>query len=61
MQTKCVVQMERDQTFLYHPGEDKQPKIFAFDHCFESSDPQSHKFASKSYCYNTRDTVNLMN
>lgn len=47
LSTKCVVQMDSDQTFLFHPGEEKHPKSFAFDHCFESSDPSGAKFASK--------------
>ncbi|XP_030636930.1 kinesin-like protein KIF13A isoform X2 [Chanos chanos] len=42
--TKCVVEMEDNQTILHPPpsntkGENrKQPKVFAFDHCFWSMD-----------------------
>ncbi|KAE9555582.1 hypothetical protein FO519_001253 [Halicephalobus sp. NKZ332] len=52
LETKCVVQMECDQTFLYHPGEEKEPKTFAFDHCFESTDPNSRKFSSQEDVFN---------
>ncbi|XP_047189134.1 kinesin-like protein KIF13A isoform X9 [Scophthalmus maximus] len=45
LKTKCVVDMEDNQTVLHPPpssakGENsrKQPKVFAFDHCFWSMD-----------------------
>ncbi|XP_034144555.1 kinesin-like protein KIF13A isoform X1 [Esox lucius] len=45
LHTKCVVDMEDNQTVLHPPpsntkGENsrKQPKVFAFDHCFWSMD-----------------------
>ncbi|XP_053530754.1 kinesin-like protein KIF13A isoform X4 [Ictalurus punctatus] len=44
LSTKCVVEMEENQTILLPPpsntkGENrKQPKVFAFDHCFWSMD-----------------------
>ncbi|XP_077077762.1 kinesin-like protein KIF13A isoform X7 [Siphateles boraxobius] len=44
LNTKCVVEMEENQTILHPPpsntkGENrKQPKVFAFDHCFWSMD-----------------------
>ncbi|XP_069552233.1 kinesin-like protein KIF13A isoform X4 [Brachyistius frenatus] len=44
LNTKCVVEMEDNQTVLHPPpsnakGENrKQPKVFAFDHCFWSID-----------------------
>ncbi|XP_041797559.1 kinesin-like protein KIF13A isoform X9 [Chelmon rostratus] len=45
LNTKCVVEMEDNQTVLHPPpsnakGENsrKQPKVFAFDHCFWSMD-----------------------
>ncbi|KAF4076142.1 hypothetical protein AMELA_G00227030 [Ameiurus melas] len=44
LSTKCVVDMEENQTILLPPpsntkGENrKQPKVFAFDHCFWSMD-----------------------
>nr|XP_019948942.1 PREDICTED: kinesin-like protein KIF13A isoform X5 [Paralichthys olivaceus] len=44
LNTKCVVDMEDNQTVLHPPpsnvkGENrKQPKVFAFDHCFWSID-----------------------
>uniref|UniRef100_A0A3Q3S7K5 Kinesin family member 13A n=1 Tax=Mastacembelus armatus TaxID=205130 RepID=A0A3Q3S7K5_9TELE len=44
LNTKCVVDMEDNQTVLHPPpsnakGENrKQPKVFAFDHCFWSMD-----------------------
>ncbi|XP_052009567.1 kinesin-like protein KIF13B isoform X2 [Xyrauchen texanus] len=43
LNTKCVVDMEGNQTFLYpaNLGKDSsrgQPKVFAYDHCFWSMD-----------------------
>ncbi|OXB84523.1 UNVERIFIED_CONTAM: hypothetical protein H355_007999 [Colinus virginianus] len=44
LNTKCVVEMEGNQTVLHPPpsntkqGERKPPKVFAFDHCFWSMD-----------------------
>ncbi|XP_050987010.1 kinesin-like protein KIF13A isoform X2 [Labeo rohita] len=44
LSTKCVIEMEENQTILHPPpsnakGESrKQPKVFAFDHCFWSMD-----------------------
>ncbi|KAI1724019.1 kinesin motor domain-containing protein [Ditylenchus destructor] len=37
LKTKCVVSMSQSQTILSHPTEEKEPKVFAFDHCFNSS------------------------
>ncbi|XP_046672118.1 kinesin-like protein KIF13A isoform X2 [Homalodisca vitripennis] len=51
--TQCVVEMEGQQTILQYPltlldkMERKQPKTFAFDHCFDSADPTSPQFASQ--------------
>ncbi|XP_078585442.1 kinesin-like protein KIF13A isoform X6 [Branchiostoma floridae x Branchiostoma japonicum] len=50
--TKCVVDMEGNQTILGHPttkpGERKPPKTFAFDHCFWSMDEtNTEKFSSQ--------------
>ncbi|XP_045702963.1 kinesin-like protein KIF13A isoform X4 [Phyllostomus hastatus] len=44
LSTKCVVEMEGNQTVLHSPpsntkqGERKPPKVFAFDYCFWSMD-----------------------
>ncbi|XP_019632740.1 PREDICTED: kinesin-like protein KIF13A isoform X8 [Branchiostoma belcheri] len=50
--TKCVVDMEGNQTILAHPttkpGERKPPKTFAFDYCFWSMDEtNTEKFSSQ--------------
>ncbi|XP_052740010.1 kinesin-like protein KIF13A [Bicyclus anynana] len=50
--TQCVVEMEGQQTVLQYPQsahdkERKQPKTFAFDHCFFSLEPTLPHFASQ--------------
>ncbi|XP_041975896.1 kinesin-like protein KIF13A isoform X3 [Aricia agestis] len=50
--TQCVVEMEDQQTVLQYPQsahekERKQPKTFAFDHCFYSLEPSLPHFASQ--------------
>ncbi|XP_075976205.1 kinesin heavy chain 73 isoform X4 [Anticarsia gemmatalis] len=50
--TQCVVEMESQQTILQYPQsahdkERKQPKTFAFDHCFYSLDSSLPNFASQ--------------
>ncbi|XP_023168315.2 kinesin-like protein KIF13A isoform X2 [Drosophila hydei] len=50
--TKCIVEMEKQQTILQNPpplekNERKQPKTFAFDHCFYSLNPEDDSFASQ--------------
>ncbi|XP_068626995.1 kinesin-like protein KIF13A [Battus philenor] len=50
--TQCVVEMEGQQTVLQYPQsahdkERKQPKTFAFDHCFYSLDSALPNFASQ--------------
>ncbi|XP_045488528.1 kinesin-like protein KIF13A isoform X8 [Pieris rapae] len=50
--TVCVVDMDSQQTILQcpqstHDKERKQPKTFAFDHCFYSLDPTLNNFASQ--------------
>ncbi|XP_039229264.1 kinesin-like protein KIF13B isoform X15 [Drosophila yakuba] len=52
LDTKCIVEMEKQQTILQNPPtlekiERKQPKTFAFDHCFYSSNPEDENFASQ--------------
>ncbi|KAK7862050.1 hypothetical protein R5R35_011474 [Gryllus longicercus] len=44
--TQCVVQMEGQQTILHHL-ERKQPKAFAFDHCFYSLEREAAHYASQ--------------
>ncbi|KAJ0182322.1 hypothetical protein K1T71_001691 [Dendrolimus kikuchii] len=50
--TQCVVEMDGQQTILQYPQsahdkERKQPKTFAFDHCFYSLDSTLPTFASQ--------------
>ncbi|XP_032591279.1 kinesin-like protein KIF13A isoform X2 [Drosophila grimshawi] len=50
--TKCIVEMEKQQTILQNPPslekmERKQPKTFAFDHCFYSLNAEDDSFASQ--------------
>ncbi|XP_023036901.1 kinesin-like protein KIF13B isoform X2 [Drosophila willistoni] len=50
--TKCIVEMEKQQTILKNPPslekiERKQPKTFAFDHCFYSLNADDDGFASQ--------------
>ncbi|KAH8350287.1 hypothetical protein KR067_013031 [Drosophila pandora] len=50
--TKCIVEMEKQQTILQNPPtlekiERKQPKTFAFDHCFYSLNAEDDNFASQ--------------
>ncbi|XP_052757774.1 kinesin-like protein KIF13B isoform X2 [Galleria mellonella] len=54
--TQCVVDMEGQQTVLQYPqsGHDKerkQPKTFAFDHCFFSLEPSAPNFASQKIVF----------
>ncbi|XP_066905264.1 kinesin-like protein KIF13A isoform X5 [Halyomorpha halys] len=50
--TQCVVEMEGGQTILHQPAGldklDRKPaKTFAFDHCFNSADPNNPDFANQ--------------
>ncbi|XP_012155796.1 kinesin-like protein KIF13A isoform X4 [Ceratitis capitata] len=50
--TKCIVEMDKQQTILQNPPsldklERKPPKTFAFDHCFYSLNPEDQNFASQ--------------
>ncbi|XP_055840153.1 kinesin-like protein KIF13B isoform X4 [Episyrphus balteatus] len=50
--TQCIVEMDKHQTVLHNPAslekmDRKQPKTFAFDHCFFSIDPEDGNFASQ--------------
>lgn len=53
---QSVVEMDQHQTVLFHPSHDKierkQPKSFAFDHCFYSCDPDGDNFASQEVVFN---------
>ncbi|XP_055998502.1 kinesin-like protein KIF13B isoform X3 [Ostrea edulis] len=64
MSTKTVVDMEDNQTVLYHPSSPadgsvdrktsrKQPKTFAFDNCFWSVDDTNPKFAGQEHVFNS--------
>ncbi|XP_053965381.1 kinesin-like protein KIF13A isoform X1 [Anastrepha ludens] len=55
--TKCIVEMEKQQTVLQNPPsldklERKPPKTFAFDHCFYSLNPEDTNFASQESVFN---------
>ncbi|XP_060808553.1 kinesin-like protein KIF13B isoform X2 [Amyelois transitella] len=54
--TQCVVDMDGQQTILQYPQahdkERKQPKTFAFDHCFFSLEPSAPHFASQETVFN---------
>ncbi|XP_075169132.1 kinesin heavy chain 73 isoform X2 [Haematobia irritans] len=51
--TKCIVEMDKQQTILHNPPaidkieSRKPPKTFAFDHCFLSLNPDDEHFASQ--------------
>ena len=49
LDTCCVVEMDGGQTILHHPEEQpgKNPKSFAFDHCFNSLNTTDPQFASQ--------------
>ncbi|XP_025092061.1 kinesin-like protein KIF13A isoform X3 [Pomacea canaliculata] len=55
--TKCIVDMEGNQTILqphndrHDGGGRKTPKVFAFDHCFWSMDDNDPKFASQEHVF----------
>ncbi|XP_055088134.1 kinesin-like protein KIF13B isoform X2 [Periophthalmus magnuspinnatus] len=59
LNTKCVVEMEGNQTILHPPitsankGDPRnQPKVFAYDHCFWSmDDAQKDKFAGQDVMF----------
>ncbi|XP_051577998.1 kinesin-like protein KIF13B isoform X2 [Myxocyprinus asiaticus] len=57
LNTKCVVEMEGNQTFLYPANLAKdssrgQPKVFAYDHCFWSMDEsETKKFAGQDVVF----------
>ncbi|XP_028137555.2 kinesin-like protein KIF13A isoform X1 [Diabrotica virgifera virgifera] len=56
MRAQSVVEMEKDQTIIHQPTsldkmERKQPKSFAFDHCFCSVDPSKKDFASQEVVF----------
>ncbi|XP_056623275.1 kinesin-like protein KIF13B isoform X3 [Triplophysa dalaica] len=56
LNTKCVVEMEGNQTFLYpaNLGKDSrgQPKVFAYDYCFWSMDEsETEKFAGQDVVF----------
>jgi len=56
LDTLGVVKMENNQTFLQPPptpdkDSRKQVKSFAFDHCFNSSDPGDIQFAGQEQVF----------
>ncbi|CAH1153752.1 unnamed protein product [Phaedon cochleariae] len=53
---QCVVEMDKDQTIVHQSStidklERKQPKTFAFDHCFCSVEPGRKDFASQEVVF----------
>ncbi|KAL0268806.1 UNVERIFIED_CONTAM: hypothetical protein PYX00_010619 [Menopon gallinae] len=54
---QTVIEMDGHQTILHHPSHDKierkQPKTFAFDHCFYSCDPGGENFASQEVVFDS--------
>ncbi|WKY14498.1 hypothetical protein Q1695_000214 [Nippostrongylus brasiliensis] len=53
LNTKTVVRMCNGQTILDHVSDDKQPKTFAFDHSFYSTDANDPNFASQEEVFNS--------
>ncbi|CAG9759456.1 unnamed protein product [Ceutorhynchus assimilis] len=56
--TQCVVEMDDHQTIIHQSTildkvERKQPKTFAFDHCFCSVDPNQKNFASQEVVFDS--------
>lgn len=56
MRAQSVVEIEMDQTIIHQPTtldkmDRKQPKAFAFDHCFCSVDPSKKDFASQEVVF----------
>ncbi|XP_067631126.1 kinesin-like protein KIF13A isoform X2 [Eurosta solidaginis] len=56
--TKCIVEMEKQQTILQNPPsldklERKPPKTFAFDHCFYSLNTEDPNFASQESVFDS--------
>ncbi|XP_065092939.1 kinesin-like protein KIF13A isoform X4 [Ochlerotatus camptorhynchus] len=54
--TENVIEMNDSQTILKYPAtldkmERKPPKMFAFDHCFYSTDPSAEHFASQELVF----------
>ncbi|XP_039444480.1 kinesin-like protein KIF13B isoform X3 [Culex pipiens pallens] len=54
--TENVIEMNDSQTILKYPAtldkmERKPPKMFAFDHCFYSTDPVAENFASQELVF----------
>ncbi|XP_019849545.1 PREDICTED: kinesin-like protein KIF13B [Amphimedon queenslandica] len=62
MGTKCVIDMEGNQTILDSQSTRKGVKTFAFDHCFWSIDPNNtRKFASQDTVFEALGTDILEN
>ncbi|KJH45689.1 kinesin motor domain protein [Dictyocaulus viviparus] len=53
LNTKSVVRMCNGQTILDHVSDDKQPKTFAFDHSFYSTDVNDSNFASQETVFDS--------
>jgi hypothetical protein len=47
-----VVETEGGQARLLHPDKGAAPKTFAFDHCFDSQDPELPDFADQAVVFN---------
>ncbi|XP_065344579.1 kinesin-like protein KIF13A isoform X4 [Cloeon dipterum] len=64
--SQCVIEMAEQQTILHHPItmdkiERKQPKTFAFDHCFCSIDQNDENFASQELVFDSLGSDILSN
>ncbi|KAM3728674.1 Kinesin-like protein [Dirofilaria immitis] len=61
LNTKCIVSTIDDQTILRHPIDEKQPKSFAYDHSFNSFDPNSNDFIDQNEVFERVGTAVLVN
>ncbi|VDN94729.1 unnamed protein product [Brugia pahangi] len=50
-----------NQAILSHPTDEKQPKTFAYDHCFNSSDPTASNFIDQNEVFERVGTAVLIN
>uniref|UniRef100_A0A1I7W2L8 Kinesin motor domain-containing protein n=1 Tax=Loa loa TaxID=7209 RepID=A0A1I7W2L8_LOALO len=61
LNTKCIVTMMDEQTILRHPIDEKQPKSFAYDHCFNSLDPTANNFIDQNEVFQQVGSTVLIN
>ncbi|EJD75153.1 CBR-KLP-4 protein [Loa loa] len=53
--------MMDEQTILRHPIDEKQPKSFAYDHCFNSLDPTANNFIDQNEVFQQVGSTVLIN